>query len=124
MRSVSPVATSHITLIPRTTRPRTSELVQITDTTLPDAEILICFEISPTGFSLETDVMVDSGASARFEFRAWDGFYVTLEATAIYSRRSSLRMGPPRQLSTWEFSDPKDAPNVAALLAAAAISVH
>lgn len=124
MRSAAPLAPSHIALVPLVARPGTPELVRITHTTLPDADVLICFDLSQTGFSLETDVMVDAGACAHFEFRAWDGFYVTLQATAIYSRRSSLRMGPPRQLSTWEFADPGNATGVEALLAAASISVH
>jgi hypothetical protein len=97
-------------------RPVRREAVQVVRTSLPHVQVGACFDLTIVGFVVETDRPVEPGATARFEFCSWDGFFVTLPARAVHSYCAGRRQ---RHLSAWEFVSDRDTdPAVDVLVAA------
>jgi hypothetical protein len=100
------------------------ETVRIVSSSLPDTDVVGCFGLGITGFCAETDVAIAVGTHARFKFRSFDGFAVTLPAVAIHVRRSSLLRGEELYMSTWEFTGGADSDQAIDLLVAAAVDAR
>lgn len=102
-----------------------AESIRVTSSALGDTEIFNCVGLDVIGFNLETDVPVDVGVSAEFEFWPEDGALVTLSATAIHTHRSSVRHTEPRYLSSWEFIGGTDIdPSIDRLVASVLLTIR